>query len=464
MAETYPDNYIANMMYEQDRKNMAALAAAEADGRINEEARKYLETLYTDGMHRFRQVFYILGKCFGAPKAAVMQYDTVNACVIDEPIKIADINPLSSYMVHHRLNADPMRNQFFTVDSNNHVDLSVSSIVSVIVGAQKRMERTLEKITGKYYEDYINNVADTAAAILCRDGRDASAIAIADKIRAKFKEKFITNASETVLEIIGRGHEKIAVEMVRELDKITKPHLRLRDVWRVKCLFDLVPQARTFVERIREMSPERIIEIRDSFYRTDHPRNYRDVKIILNIGNSAVIPMEIICQVRTFFEFAEQTHNQYEKSRKMQKNSSESIDQKLRVYREAGVRQYNIMICHCLGELFERVGWNILYSRRFLETLFDGFPKISQQYYPEKIVDAILEKLDNGVENEVFKIQNAPRKLSKAEEMEIFRWMAKFVLVSAVPYMDWTWQIPGNGQEEKFFNFIMSELKRYYNK
>ena len=81
----------------------------------------------------------------------------------------------------------------------------------------------------------------------------------------EFSNKFITAASETVLRIIGRGHEDIAVDLVRELDKIAKPHLRLQDVWRVKCLFDLVPQARTFIERIREAMPERIISMRDKF-------------------------------------------------------------------------------------------------------------------------------------------------------------------------------------------------------
>ena len=71
--------------------------------------------------------------------------------------------------------------------------------------------------------------------------------------------------------------------------------MRLQDVWRVKCLFDLIPQARTFIERIQSMMPDRILSVRDCFYNMQNPRNYRDAKIIINIGtdNKNIIPMEI---------------------------------------------------------------------------------------------------------------------------------------------------------------------------
>ncbi|MDR1338089.1 MAG: hypothetical protein LBJ73_03615 [Rickettsiales bacterium] len=466
MTDHISEISIANLAAENDRKNNQAIRRALADGLINDEAARYLDAMYADSMGRFREVFHVLGKCFGAPKAAVMPYDYGKCAAVDTPMKISDINPMSPYIVHHRLDADTMRNQFFATDGSHKIDLLVSSIVSVVVGAQKSMKRSLEKITGKYYRGYVDEVAATAERVISDSGREASGRAIAQKIQELFSKKYITNASETVLAIIGRGHEKIAVELVRELDKITKPYLRLNDVWRVKCLFDLVPQVRTFTERMYEMAPERVIQIRDSFYEFDHPRNYRDAKVILNIGtNGTVIPMEIICQVRTFFEYETATHAQYEKTRKSGASAGkEEIEKKLATYSESGIREYNMMICECVDELFERVGWNILYSQRGGESMFDGFPKIAKQYYPAKIVEAIINKVDSAVENEVFHVPNAPAKLTPVQELEIFRWMTRFILVSAVPYSNGNWEINCPGVPGKFFNFVMNELHRYYKK
>ena len=111
-----------------------------------------------------------------------------------------------------------MRNQFFTSAVGQRVDLAVSSIVTVIVGAQKNVNRALDKITGKYYADYVNDVVNAASRVLVAHNHAASVNAIADKIREKFTEKYISAASETVLSIIGRGHEKIAVDL--ELPKL----------------------------------------------------------------------------------------------------------------------------------------------------------------------------------------------------------------------------------------------------
>jgi hypothetical protein len=437
-----------------------------ADGDINKEAAEYLTAMYDDSMGRFREVFHVLGKCLGAPKAAVMPYDYEKCSAVDTPMKIADINPTSAYMVHHRLDADPMRNQFFSTDDGHKIELLVSSIVSVIVGAQKSIGRSLEKVTGKYYRSYVDEVAAVAERIISESACAASGQAIAQKVQETFSKKYITNASETDLSIIGRGHEQIAVQLVRELDRITKPHLRLNDVWRVKCLFDMIPQARTFIERIYEMLPDRVIRIRDSFYELRHPRNYRDTKIILNIGtNGAVIPLEIICQVRTFFEYEIGTHGQYEKARKPGANVDlDTIQKNLVDFHEDGIRKYNTMICNCIGELFDRVGWNILYSQRGCESMFDGFPRFSNQYYPVKIVDAVVAKVANAVENEVFLAPNAPTKLTRAQEQEIFRWMTKFILVSAVPYSNGNWKIDCDDVPGKFFNFVMAQLHRYYKK
>ncbi len=465
MSNIGSDDWTQQLTKENDDKNLAFIDKALESGRINDEAAEYLRTLYSDSMSWFREVFYVLGKCFGAPKAAVTKYDYQTDSAVDDSIRISDINPLSPYIVNHRLDADPMRNQFFSSSAGHKIDLSVSSIVTVIVGAQKSIKRALDKITGKYYEDYIRDVATAAHDVLVAHDREASAHAIANKIRETFSQRFITTASETVLGLIGRGHENIAADLVRALDKVEKPYSRLQDVWRVKCLFDLIPQARTFIERLYEIMPERVISNRDKFYDMKNPRNYRDAKIILNIGRgNMVVPMEIICQVRTFFGFENKCHDAYETARKSKSAKSDNIEAALAIYMENGVKSYNRMICECLEDLFDRVGWNILYSRNNNVSIFEGFPHDCRLYYPQKVLDNIIEKLDDAIENEVFYIKNAPTKLSRDQVSKIFRYMARFVLIAAMPYMQRDWAMPTNTQAGKLFNFVMNEVQRYYKK
>ena len=465
MSNIGSDDWAQQLTKENDDKNLAFIDKALESGRINDEAAEYLRTLYSDSMSWFREVFYVLGKCFGAPKAAVTKYDYQTDSAVDDSIRISDINPLSPYIVNHRLDADPMRNQFFSSSAGHKIDLSVSSIVTVIVGAQKSIKRALDKITGKYYEDYIRDVATAAHDVLVAHDREASARAIANKIRETFSQRFITTASETVLGLIGRGHENIAADLVRALDRVEKPYSRLQDVWRVKCLFDLIPQARTFIERLYEIMPERVISNRDKFYDMKNPRNYRDAKIILNIGRgNMVVPMEIICQVRTFFGFENKCHDAYETARKSKSAKSDNIEAALAIYMENGVKSYNRMICECLEDLFDRVGWNILYSRNNNVSIFEGFPHDCRLYYPQKVLDNIIEKLDDAIENEVFYIKNAPTKLSRDQVSKIFRYMARFVLIAAMPYMQRDWAMPTNTQAGKLFNFVMNEVQRYYKK
>lgn len=451
-----------------DKKNLEQIEKAFKDGRIDKATREYLVNLYTDSMDWFREVFLYIGRCFGAPKAAVHAYDYESDSAINTPITISDINPLEPYLVNHRLDEDPMRNQFFVSTKGHQIDLAVSSIVTVIVAAQKSVSRALDKITGKYYNDYVNEVAQTAHDVIARTERVASAKAVSDKIRDIFSKSFITDASATVLGIIGSGHEKISADLVRALDNVRTPYARLEDVWRIKCLFDLVPQARTFIERICNMWPDKIIAVRDKFFDITNPRGYRDAKLILNIGTKdKIIPMEIICNVRTFFEFEHQTHGAYERSRRSETKSVKSaaqIENQTEILHLEGIKKYNSIICDCVEDLFDRIGWNILYSIGNEDMLFDGFPKISNVYYPQKITDIILEKVDNAVENEVFYVQNAPAHLTKDQEMRIFRWMAKFILVAAMPYSYADWSVPMDTMAGKFFNFIMKELQRYYKK
>ena len=449
---------------EHDAKNLAVIDVALQSGRINKDAAEYLNLIYSNSMDWFREVFHFLGKCLGAPKAAVVPYDRENNSGIDVKMKISDINPLEAYLVQHRLDADPMRNQFFTSHEKCQIDLSVSSIVTVIVAAQKDVNRAIDKITGKYYGEYLDSVLDvvkdTVGAYL--DPRSLSGLE--SDIRAAFAERYITDASETVLGLIGEIDNNLAVELVRNLDKIKKPYTRLCDVWRIKCLFDLVPQARTFIERMHELMPERILDVRDKFYDIKNPRNYRDAKIIINIGkDGAIVPMEIICQVRKFFEAEIKTHSNYETIRT---SDDFCIDKQREAsnYMEDGVQQYNLMIVECLGDLFERVGWNILYSRDHDISMFEGFPKDCKLYYPQHVMDSIRSKLTLAVENEIFHMTQVPAKLTKEQENKIFLYMARFILIAAMPYLRENWRVPSDDMAGKLFNFVMKEVQRYYKK
>ena len=451
---------------QHDEKNLAIIEEALKSGRIDVATHDYLVNLYTDAMNWFREVFLYIGKCFGAPKAAVHEYDYENDAVIDRPITISSINPLEPYLVNHRLDEDPMRNQFFTTTRGHQIDLAVSSIVTVIVGAQKSVSRALDKITGKYYTNYTKEVVETTYNVIAKSGRVASAKAVSEKVEEALSKSFITDASVLVLGIVGSGYQQISADLVRALDKIRTPYERLEDVWRIKCLFDLVPQARTFIERICKMWPDKIIGVYDEFFNITNPRGYRDAKLILNIGTKdKVVPMEIICQVRTFFEFEHQTHGVYEKSRRSKNQANKTtLETQTETLHIEGVKKYNAMICDCVDDLFDRIGWNILYSEGDEDMLFEGFPQISTIYYPQKIMDIILEKVDNAVDNEVFFVQNAPAKLTKDQEIRIFRWMAKFILVAAMPYSYAEWSVCTDTMSGKFFNFIMKELQRYYKK
>ena len=99
MTAPYPENYIVDMVADHDRKNLDAIEAARAAGRINDDAAAYLSRLYSDRLKWYREVFYFLGKCFGAPKAPVTRYNYATDSAIDEPLRISDIHPLSCIIV-----------------------------------------------------------------------------------------------------------------------------------------------------------------------------------------------------------------------------------------------------------------------------------------------------------------------------------------------------------------------------
>ena len=446
-----------------DLLNLDVIARALDTHRIDSDTAEYLRVMYSNGMDWFREVFHFLGKCLGAPKTAVVPYDIQNMCGIDKPMKISDINPLESYLVQHRLDADPMRNQFFESCKRCRIDLSVSSIVTVIVGAEKNIGRAINKITGKYYNSYVEQVVENTKKVFSAYYDEYGVEQVAAKVKQKFESEYITKASEVVLEFIEPGQEKIAVDLVRTLDKIKKPYSCLCDVWRAKCLFDLIPQARTFIERMRDIMPDRILEVRDRFYDVNNPRNYRDAKIIINIGkDGAIVPMEIICQVRHLFEFDAKSHAFYERVRKVDNTENRDIEKQLADFVENGVKEYNLMIVRCLDDLFDRVGWNILYSRDHDVSMFEGFPHKCPLYYPQYVLSGMIDKLDNAVENEIFQLDSVPAKLTKEQQLEIFHFMARFVLISAMPYLKTDWDVQSNTISGKLFNFVMKEIQRFY--
>ena len=451
---------VLSQIARHDKKNLAEIQNALNSGRIDATAAEYLTNIYYDGMQQFREMFYVLGKCFGAPKTAVFSYDPVNDKQSEEPVKIIDIKPTSAYIVHHRLDEDPMRNQFFKIGDGHKVALAASSIVSVLVGAQKDITRSLDKITGKYYTAYVDEILKTSRSVLGKNCEDTIL-----KIKNKFYEKYVSHTSETVIQVIGCDVKNKIVPLVRALDQIQPAHQRLNDIWRVKCLFDLIPQARTFIERITAMFPTKILRASDKFYDLKNPRNYRDAKVVMNISNDdkTIIPMEIMCQMRVFFNYEKRTHRTYENQRfLLDEERLKTAEQKQRQFLEDGIRKYNTMICEYTGDLMERVGWNILYNRgNRTDSLFEGFPKKTTKYYPEKFIDAIFEKLDNSVKNEIFKVEDSPRKLETSEEIDIFRFLARFIMVSSMPYREEFYKIPGKDVTTRLFNFIMSEIYRY---
>ena len=167
-------------------------------------------------------------------------------------------------------------------------------------------------------------------------------------------------------------------------------------------------------------------------------------------------------KAKTFFEFERMTHTQYERARKRKNAASDNIERRLADYMEDGIKQYNLMICDCVEDLFDRVGWNILYERGLGMSLFEGFPKNCTLYYPQKMLDIITDKLDNAIENEVFQLTTSPAKLTQAQTSEIFHFMARFILVAAMPYRKSAWSAPVNTTAGKLFNFVMKEVQRYY--
>jgi hypothetical protein len=445
---------------ERDEKNLKKIDAAFAERRIDAAARDYLRLLYADGVGCFRHLFYFLGLTLGAPKTPIYQYNPQTDEVAEKEVRISEVGPLETYLVYHRFDSDPMRNQFFTFDGGTITQLFVSSIVSAIVAAEKSVSRALDKITGKYYDDYVGEILGVVADVLTKYKKSASVRAISDKIRDSFGRQFISNPAPEILKIIGNMFPEISVDMVRGLDRVAPPFARLNDVWRMKLLFDTVPQINAFIDYAQRQMPDKILSVKNKFYDLGNDRVYRDAKIIAGFDfRGMTIPMEIILNVRTFFDFERQSHAGYESIRSDPRAEKKQVSE----LHHRGIVEYNKIICRCVSYLMHRVGWNIVYEKDLqIDSFFSGFPEIARLPYSQKIVDRILEKMDHGVQNEVFHIPYAPRPLSEEEEISLFRYITRFILFSALPYSYKYDEIRNVGFSGKLFNFVMKELYRYY--
>ena len=396
----------------------------------------------------------------GAPKTPIYPYDPATDEISSKEIQIADVGPAGTYIVHHRFDSDPMRNQFFKFDGGTDIKLLVSSIVSAIIASQKSVARAIDKVTGKYYGDYLNDVLMTTARVLSRHKKTASIQAITDKISTSFGERFISTPAGEVLKIIGNLFPDISADMVRELDRVAPPHMRLNDAYRLKLLFDTVPQINAFIDYVKAIDPDRVISVRNKFYDLDNDRNYRDAKLIAGFEfNGRTIPLEIICNVRTFFDSERQSHTGYESTRCGRNAERRRVVE----LHHGGIVEYNKIICQSVQYLLHRVGWNIMYEKDLhIDSFFRGFPEIAKLPYGNKIVDVITGKIDNNVRNEVFHLPYAPRRLSESEEISVFRYITEFILFSALPYGHKFEEIKNMGFSGKLFNFVMKELYRYY--
>ena len=445
-----------------DGVNLQKIKEAFDAGRIDAPARDYLESLYKSGMECFRLNFHFLSMTLGAPKAPLRAYDLGTHETSEKETQIAEVGPSGSYVVHHRFDMDPMRNQFFASDGTD-VRLFVSSIVSVIVASQKNVDRAIAKVAGKYYDDYLDEVVGVVSKVLTKHKKSASVAAVSDKIASVFREKFISNPAPEVLRIIGNMFPDISVELVRGLDKVPPPYARLKDVYRMKILFDTVPQINAFIDHARRAMPGMVLDAKNKFYDLGNDRTYRDAKIVVGFDMSGhIIPVEVIMNVRTFFDAERWSHREYESIRSGGKRGA-LHSKEVNELHHAGIVQYNKIICRAAQYLLRRVGWNIMYERDMrADSVFRGFPEVRNLPYSEKIVGAILDKIDDCVQNEIFRIHAAPRKLSVREEISVFRYVARFILFAALPYSYKFEEIKGMGFSCDLFNFVMKELYRYH--
>ena len=445
---------------ETDARNIKAIEKAFAEKRIDAATRDHLCMLYRDGMGMFQNCFYLLGRTLDVPETPVYSYDLETNTPSEKRVEIYEIGPQKSFIVHHCFGPDPLRNQFFTFDGTD-VSPFVSSIVSVIVAAQKDVTRSLDKVTGKYYDEYIAKITLAVEGILTRHKKGASVAAIVGKIKAAFRAAYISNPAPEVLRIIGNIFPDISVDIVRELDKIFPPFMRLKDVYRMKLLFDTVPQINRFIEHVTNTVGEKsVILIKNKFYNLAHTRNYRDAKIVVGLEfGGDIIPVEMMCNVRTFFNAERKSHAMYEVVRR----AAAADKREICAMHHAGIVEYNRIICNAVKYLLHRVGWNMMYEKDLkIDSLFRGFPDITTLPYPQKMVDAILEKIASGVHNEIFHLAYAPRKLSHWEEISVFNYITRFILFAALPYSFRYDEIRNIGFSGKIFNFVMKELYRYY--
>ncbi len=456
----------------RDAENIQKISTARDAEIIDSEAYDYLVSLYADGMHWYREVFYNLGLYLDEPKTPTYKYDLKTGDASRDPVQIGEINPGGSYLVHHIFKLNPFRNQFIEFDGYKTFQ-EVSGAVSVIVAAQKSVDRSIEKIITKYYDWYIRDIISVVRSWAERDLDSELLNDMCSKIEQKLKLKYMSNATSWVLNIVLPYIQHGAGDLEQRLNFILKPYQHLRDVYRIKCLFDLVPQIRAFLGSIKERHPNKILFHKDSFYYPDNKRNYRDAKVILNIGNpdGHVVPFEMLCQVRSFYEFESASHSGYQDVRSCKTiNIENATRDDVLAYHCSGVSKYNQLVKDCMNNLYDRVGWNVLYERlgEHPRELLSGFPKLPEknQYYPAEMIGVILNKVEKNIQNEIFKMDDAARDLKISELSEVFDYLTRFIIESAMPYYDPSMEAVGTDANKKttdqLFDFVMAELYRYH--
>ncbi|MCL1785863.1 MAG: hypothetical protein FWG39_01775 [Alphaproteobacteria bacterium] len=509
-----------------DEQNLQKIKDALDSGRINEEAAEYLSAVYANSKKRCRDFFIALEEYLGEPTAEVRVYDYETAGPVGAPVRLSDVSPLNAYVTQYQFDGDPMRNLFSKRDyKNSKTEMLVSSMVDVIIGKQKSVDRVLEKLTGKRYKEYSREVLRCSKSVIKSSiGIQSLTDCTVAQIELKFKNKFITDAYATVSEVIDHVYEqmtesqednktslgfevndlvmdfinnkekrrKMLGDLATELKLITKPHLRLRDVWRAKCLFDMVPQARAFAQYLQTFN--RTEEFSDTFNNKDYHggRNYRDIKFFMNLDPvGRKNPIEIICQVRTFFNAEKNSHGDFEQLRcgttqECDANQCKQNLAKVSAMHECWIRRYNQKICNYTGLLFNHIWWKIPCDQESYSNLkspLEGFPELGPMGCEFEEENAVIRKVNKAIKDKKLTIlEPGDGKMGQLYQTEVLHYMTRFILSSVITpgkmamrcqmqdnvcQAGSTWceekAIKGLPKEsKKLFDLVITELQKFY--
>ena len=449
----------------RDVENLKKIRAAAEDGLIDEPASLHLEAIYYDSMSKLRCIFVFLGHAFGTPKTPVYRFDIKTNSSTSDFVAIKDIGPHESYIVHHRFKDSGMMGQFF-VQVGFRVRYFVSVGVTLIIAPQKSVDRSITKVIGKYYDQYVDDVLCMVSKILEKHSLDDECAErrLLNKISANLHKKFTSDPVPIVRNAIGSTiPAPVADDIIHKLSEVSTPQDRLFDVYRLTALFDTVPQIIEFAEMVQNMLPDYVVLFKNGYHDLNNQRDYRAAKIIIKphgklSDQNGDFPLEIQCHVRAFYDVWVKTHDGYEIIRKDSSASNEEV----RIIHEAGIREYNEMICRTVSSLIARIGWNVLYG---LDNGFlAGFPQVGKLPYKDSVVDAISAKVKSAAENSIFTIPNTPRELTLAEIEHVYDYLTRYILFAALPYSVRFFEVEQSSDSPgpKLFNFVLHELHRHH--